>query len=89
MPETPLPSREAAKHLGRMVLQGIDLNTDGQRDVSLFLEAIAEGRLVDREAIDYEAAMIEFKKFWDHPFASAEADTAVMRLVIAAAIGEA
>ena len=51
---TPLPSQEAAKHLGRMVLQGIDLNPDGQRDVSLLLEAIASGRLVDWEAIDRE-----------------------------------
>ncbi len=35
--------------------------------------------------IDYVAAMVEFKKFWDQPFASAQGDAAVMRRVIDAA----
>ena len=51
-----LPSREAMKALARMVLNGTALNEDGQQDVALVLNEVAEGRLMDREAINYEAA---------------------------------
>ena len=48
---TPLPSRTAAKQIGRLILQGVELNDDGRRDASLILEAVGSGRLVDRETM--------------------------------------
>ncbi len=46
-----LPSREAMKALARMVLDGIALNEDGRQHVALVLNEVAEGRLVDRDAM--------------------------------------
>ena len=47
---------------------------------------VVQGALVPAEP-DYEAAMVEFKKFWDRPFATPEGDEMVLRKVVAAALG--
>jgi len=41
-----------------------------------------------RDSLDYEAALIEFKKFWDRPFGGFHKDLDTMKAVIAAALGD-
>ena len=80
-----LPSRDVA--LG--ILAGRYDEDAGARIVADLLRLVASGELKTeaewQAGIDYEAAMVEFKKFWDRPFASAQGDAAVMRRVIDAA----
>lgn len=38
-------------------------------------------------AIDYEAALVEFKKFWDIPFASPDSDLQMTVAAVDAALG--
>ena len=61
-----LPSRkEAAKRAGQLRAEGLSFTAQ-----YLALDAIASGRLVDREAIDYEAAIALARTFrnleWNH-----------------------
>lgn len=73
------------KVLARMVLDGTELNQDGREHVALVLNEAAEGRLVDREAIDYEAArmMLEPSYSADRSYWLRKA-----KLIVAAALGD-
>ena len=79
-----LPSREeAAKRASQLRAEGLSFSAE-----YLALDGIASGRLVDREAIDREAAVLRLPEVVDNQGRYVKTGGEIVDLVLAAAIGD-
>ncbi len=87
MAETPLPSRADAIEMMAWHSQRLDSD-----EVWALIAARASGRLVDREAIDYEAAAAAYSEARQNGnaprYPATEADRMWSRKIVEAAIGD-
>ncbi len=80
MADRVLPSREeSAKRAGQLRAEGLSFTAE-----YLALDAIASGRLVDREAIDYEAAAVMLAELRRVKVIMVDANHSARRIVDAA-----